>query len=133
MPHFARPDGYFLPSNAAEPPTAKYLLPLQPKGLTFVSLGTKQGKTGARLKGSTEGEQEGVHSMRGSPLPSGPIKGTLMGVADAMGGAMRRYSNLQGICLSVYTAMLTSTRKIFSMDCPLDVGLPTSSSITTSR
>ncbi|KAL0031331.1 hypothetical protein WJX79_004333 [Trebouxia sp. C0005] len=96
VPHFARPDGYFLPSNAAEPPTAKYLLPLQPKGLTFVSLGTKQGKTGARLKGSTEGEQEGVHSMRGSPLPSGPIKGTLMGVADAMGGAMRRYSNLQG-------------------------------------
>ncbi|KAL0026283.1 hypothetical protein WJX77_008174 [Trebouxia sp. C0004] len=96
VPHFARPDGYFLPSSAAEPPTAKYLLPLQPKGLTFVSLGTKQGKAGARLKGSTEGEQEGAHSMRGSPLPSGPIKGTLMGVADAMGGAMRRYSNLQG-------------------------------------
>ena len=99
MPHFARPDGYFLPSNAAEPPTAKYLLPLQPKGLTFVSLGAKQGKTGARLKGSTEGDQEGAPSMRGSPLPSGPIKGTLMGVADAMGGAMRCYSNLQGNCL----------------------------------
>ncbi len=99
VPHFARPDGYFLPSNAAEPPTAKYLLPLQPKGLTFVSLGAKQGKTGARLKGSTEGDQEGAHSMRGSPLPSGPIRGTLMGVADAMGGAMRRYSNLQGMHL----------------------------------
>lgn len=96
LPHFARPDGYFLPSNAAEPPTAKYLLPLQPKGLTFVSLGGKQGKTGSRHKG-IEGDQEGGHSVRGSPLPSGPVKGTLMGVADAVGGAVRRYSNLQGV------------------------------------
>lgn len=94
MPHFSRPDGYFLPSNAADPPTAKYLLPLQSKGLTFVSLGAKQGK-GAKGKASAEVDQEGRHSSRGSPLPSG-ARGTLLGVADAMGGAMRRYSNLQG-------------------------------------
>jgi len=106
LPHFGRPDGYFLPSNAAEPPTAKYLLPLQPKGLTFVSLGAKQGKTGSRHKGSVEGDQEGGHSVRGSPLPSGPVRGTLMGVADAMGGAMRRYSNLQGLDRSSYACLL---------------------------
>ncbi|KAL3156963.1 hypothetical protein ABBQ38_001221 [Trebouxia sp. C0009 RCD-2024] len=97
MPHFSRPDGYFLPSNAADPPTAKYLLPLQSKGLTFVSLGAKQGK-GAKGKASAEVDQEGRHSSRGSPLPSG-ARGTLLGVADAMGGAMRRYSNLQGSLL----------------------------------
>lgn len=95
MPHFSRPDGYFLPSNAADPPTAKYLLPLQSKGLTFVSLGAKQGK-GAKPKTGVEVDQEGRHSSRGSPLPSG-ARGTLLGVADAMGGAMRRYSNLQGM------------------------------------
>lgn len=94
VPHFSRPDGYFLPSNAADPPTAKFLLPLQSKGLTFVSLGAKQGK-GAKAKASAEVDQEGRHSSRGSPLPSG-ARGTLLGVADAMGGAMRRYSNLQG-------------------------------------
>ena len=94
LPHFTRPDGYFLPSNAADPPTAKYLLPLHSKGLTFVSLGAKQGK-GPKPKGFAEGDQEGGRSSRGSPLPSGP-RGALMGVADAMGGAMRRYSNLQG-------------------------------------
>ena len=93
LPHFSRPDGYFLPSNAADPPTAKYLLPLQSKGLTFVSLGAKQAKA-PKPKGVIEGDSEG-RSSRGSPLPSGP-RGTLMGVADAMGGAMRRYSNLQG-------------------------------------
>lgn len=94
MSQLSRPDGYFLPSNPADPPTAKYLLPLQSKGLTFVSLGAKQGK-GAKPKGAAEGEQEGRHSSRGSPLPSG-ARGALLGVADAMGGAMRRYSNLQG-------------------------------------
>ena len=94
LTQLSRPDGYFLPSNPADPPTAKYLLPLQSKGLTFVSLGAKQGK-GAKPKAPAEGDQEGRHSSRGSPLPS-VAKGTLLGVADAMGGAMRRYSNLQG-------------------------------------
>lgn len=96
LPHFVRPDGYFQPSNAAEPPTAKYLLPLQPKGLTFVSLAAKQGKT-QKHRGSVDGDQDGGHSVRASPLPSGPVRGTLLGVADAMGGAMRRYSNMQGM------------------------------------
>lgn len=106
LSQLSRADGYFLPSNPADPPTAKYLLPLQSKGLTFVSLGAKQGK-GAKPKGAAEGDQEGRHSSRGSPLPSG-ARGTLLGVADAMGGAMRRYSNLQGMPpLAAWTAKVS--------------------------
>ena len=92
-----------MPSKAAEPPTAKYLLPLQPKGLTFVSLGNKGGKSSSRHKAGADSEAEDRRSVRGSPLPSGAAKGTLLGVADAMSGAMRRYGNFQGTASEVLT------------------------------